>query len=139
MTETPGISCGYWKARNMPALARSSAGHSVTSSPWNVIVPAVTSYSGEPISVLPSVLLPEPLGPMMACTSPGATDEVEAPQDLVAVLALGGAHVQIVDPEQRRSWSILPPADIIPIPVGEIPEFTPRPSVRDMSVSDSRG
>ena len=37
MTETPGISWGYWKARNMPALARSSAGHSVTSSPLNVI------------------------------------------------------------------------------------------------------
>ena len=73
MTETPAISCGYWKARNMPALARSSVGHSVTSSPRNSIVPPVTSYSGEPISVLPRVDLPEPLGPMMACTSPAFT------------------------------------------------------------------
>ena len=38
ITETPGISCGYWKARNMPALARTSAGQSVMSSPWNRIV-----------------------------------------------------------------------------------------------------
>ena len=70
MTDTPGMACGYWKARNIPALARSSLGHSVMSSPLNVIVPAVIWYSGEPISVLPSVLLPDPLGPMMAWTSP---------------------------------------------------------------------
>ena len=25
-TETPAISCGYWKARNMPALPRTSVG-----------------------------------------------------------------------------------------------------------------
>ena len=37
ITETPGISWGYWKARNMPALARSSVGQAVTSSPWNMI------------------------------------------------------------------------------------------------------
>ena len=29
MTETPGISCGYWNARNIPALARTSGGQSV--------------------------------------------------------------------------------------------------------------
>ena len=34
MTETPAISCGYWKARNIPALARTSVGQSVMSSPW---------------------------------------------------------------------------------------------------------
>src|SRR5215217_9705281 len=73
MTETPGISCGYWKARNIPALARSSAGQSVTSSPWYVTVPLRTSYSGDPMSVDARVLLPDPLGPMMAWTSPGAT------------------------------------------------------------------
>ena len=37
------------------------------------IVPPVTSYSGEPISVAARVLLPEPLGPMMAWTSPAPT------------------------------------------------------------------
>ena len=34
MTETPAISWGYWKARNMPALALTSVGQSVMSSPW---------------------------------------------------------------------------------------------------------
>src|SRR5215213_9919533 len=57
----------------MPALARSSAGQFVTSSPRKWIVPAVISYSGDPSRVFPSVLLPEPLGPMMACTSPAPT------------------------------------------------------------------
>ena len=73
ITETPAISCGYWKARNMPALARTSVGQSVMSSPWKKIRPDVTSYSGEASSVLASVLLPEPLGPMMAWTSPAWT------------------------------------------------------------------
>ena len=73
MTETPGISCGYWKARNTPALARRSVGQSVMSSPWKWIDPPVTSYSGLPSSVEASVLLPEPFGPMMAWTSPALT------------------------------------------------------------------
>src|SRR5262245_52780869 len=73
ITETPGISWGYWKARNIPALARSSAGHSPTSSPSSVIVPAVTWYSGDPISAAASVLLPEPLGPITAWISPTPT------------------------------------------------------------------
>ncbi len=42
-TGTPGISSGYWKARNMPALPRTSAGQSVMSSPLKRIRPAVTS------------------------------------------------------------------------------------------------
>jgi hypothetical protein len=48
----------------------------VMSSPWKRMVPPVTVYSGEPSSVLASVDLPEPLGPMMACTSPGPTVSV---------------------------------------------------------------
>ena len=88
----------------MPALARSSAGQSVTSSPRNVMVPAVTSYSGEPSRVLPSVLLPEPLGPMMACTSPALTDEVETPQDLVEGQRLPGSAVgRACSPSTRNS------------------------------------
>ena len=39
MTETPGISWGYWKARKMPALPRTSGPHSVMSSPLNRIDP----------------------------------------------------------------------------------------------------
>ena len=34
MTDTPGISWGYWNARKMPDLARTSVGQSVMSSPW---------------------------------------------------------------------------------------------------------
>ena len=32
-TDTPGISSGYWKARNMPARPRWSGAHPVMSSP----------------------------------------------------------------------------------------------------------
>ena len=73
MTDTPGISCGYWNARNTPALARTSVGQSVMSSPCSAIVPPVTSYSGLPSSVEASVDLPEPFGPMIAWTSPSFT------------------------------------------------------------------
>ena len=72
ITETPGISWGYWNARKMPALPRMSGSHSVMSSPWNLIDPPVTSYSGLS-STLAKVDLPEPLGPMRAWTSPAAT------------------------------------------------------------------
>ena len=43
VTVTPGIACGYWKARKSPRWARSSAPSSVTSSPSNRIWPPVTS------------------------------------------------------------------------------------------------
>ena len=102
ITETPGISCGYWKARNIPALARSSAGQSVTSSPWNVTVPARTSYSGEPIRVDASVLLPEPFGPMMAWTSPARDGEVEALEDRLRHDAREGGIRRRGGPEARR-------------------------------------
>ena len=74
MTETPGISWGYWKARNMPALARTSVGQSVMSSPWKRMRPCVTSYSGLASRALARVDLPEPLGPMRAWISPAWTD-----------------------------------------------------------------
>ena len=51
-TGTPGISSGYWKARKMPALARTSVGQAVMSSPLKRMRPGVTSYSGLPSSVL---------------------------------------------------------------------------------------
>src|SRR3954470_10975905 len=68
--DTPGMATGYWKARKRPACARSSGSASVRSSPLNVIVPSVISYSGWPMIVEASVDLPEPLGPMSACSSP---------------------------------------------------------------------
>ena len=42
-TVTPGIADGYWKARNMPSLDRSSGSRSRTFSPLKVTSPAVTS------------------------------------------------------------------------------------------------
>src|SRR5437762_496835 len=72
--DTPGMATGYWKARNRPACARSSGSAPVISSPLKVIEPSVTSYSGWPMIVEASVDLPEPLGPMRACSSPLLTD-----------------------------------------------------------------
>src|SRR6185437_13242546 len=69
-TETPGIDTGYWNARNRPAFARSCGSASVRSSPLKVIVPSVISYEGWPSSVLASVDLPEPFGPIRAWISP---------------------------------------------------------------------
>ena len=43
ITDTPGIAWGYWKARNIPALPRTSTSQSVMSSPRNRIDPPVTS------------------------------------------------------------------------------------------------
>ena len=40
MTGTPAIDSGSWKARNMPALPRTSGAHPVTSSPLKRIAPA---------------------------------------------------------------------------------------------------
>jgi hypothetical protein len=42
VTETPSIDSGYWKARNRPALDRTSVGQAVTSSPSSRIEPDVT-------------------------------------------------------------------------------------------------
>ena len=42
VTDTPSIDSGYWKARKIPALARTSVGQPVTSSPLSRMLPAVT-------------------------------------------------------------------------------------------------
>ena len=73
MTETPATSWGYWKARNRPALPRTSGDQSVMSSPRKRMLPCVTTYSGLPSSTEASVDLPEPFGPIRAWTSPGRT------------------------------------------------------------------
>jgi len=67
---TPGISTGYCMARKSPARARSSTDISSTSWPSRVTEPESTWYLGWPAMVEASVDLPEPLGPMIACTSP---------------------------------------------------------------------
>ena len=88
ITETPGISCGYWNARNMPALARTSVGQSVMSSPWktDAAVGDLVLGAGR-AACWPRVLLPEPFGPMMACTSPAFDRERQAAQDLGGLAA----------------------------------------------------
>ncbi len=73
MVVTPGISTGYWKARKMPSAARSSGARSSKSLPSKSTLPLVISYSSRPANTEARVLLPEPLGPMMAWTSPGFT------------------------------------------------------------------
>src|SRR6266705_1124277 len=69
----PRMATGYWKARNTPSRARSSGVMPRRSFPWYNAVPAVTVYAGWPASTCASVLFPEPLGPMIACTSPSFT------------------------------------------------------------------
>ena len=98
-TETPAISWGYWKARKTPALARTSVGQEVMSSPLKRMRPEVTWYSGLPSRVEARVDLPEPLGPIRAWTSPAPTREVDAAEDLDGVL-VGGGDVQVLDGEQ---------------------------------------
>src|SRR5712692_10455433 len=68
--EIPGTTTGYWNARNMPSRARSSGSSSRTFLPLNLTVPPSTVKPGWPIRVWERVDLPEPLGPMTACTSP---------------------------------------------------------------------
>src|SRR4051812_32437586 len=73
LTETPGIATGYWKAMKRPACERSSGAASVMSSPLKAIVPSVTSSAGWPMIALARVDLPEPFGPIRACTLPFST------------------------------------------------------------------
>jgi hypothetical protein len=70
---TPGISLGYWKARKRPARERSSG--SISEDVFAVeedsrrrgLGDLVVGMAGE--ATLARVLLPVPLGPMMAWTS----------------------------------------------------------------------
>src|SRR3989338_8612051 len=70
---TPGIAVGYWKARKTPRFARSSGESAARSSPRYRTVPCVITYFGCPMRQKERVLLPEPLGPMRAWTSPALT------------------------------------------------------------------
>src|SRR5437867_7181458 len=72
-TETPGIADGYWKARKTPARARASTGSFKRFTPSRRTWPRSTLYLGWPMIASESVLLPEPFGPMIACTEPLST------------------------------------------------------------------
>src|SRR3990170_7861108 len=75
-----------WNERAKPIFARCGADRRVTSSPAKRMLPA--SGRRLPASWLMSVVLPAPLGPMMACVSPSrrsrSTPSVaaSAPKDL---------------------------------------------------------
>ncbi len=67
---TPGTSVGYCGTMNSPAWARFHVGRARRSMPSRLTPPAVTWMPGRPIRTWASVLLPEPLGPITAWTSP---------------------------------------------------------------------
>src|SRR5713226_4425272 len=69
----PEISTGYWKAMKRPSHAASSGFMASKSLPLNSTSPWVTWKVSRRASACASVLLPEPFGPMMECTSPAFT------------------------------------------------------------------
>ena len=97
----PGTSTGCCSARNSPARARCQAGSPTSSCPSMVMEPSVTSVPGRPISAWASVLLPEPLGPMIDVDLPAAHREVDAVQHLPAA----GRRVQARRPRRRARRS----------------------------------
>ena len=66
VTETPGISTGYWNERKIPLCARSSGPSSEIFSSKNLTEPFVTSKFSLPEITEDNVLFPEPLGPIIA-------------------------------------------------------------------------
>src|SRR2546430_13977895 len=72
-TETPGIAEGYWNARKTPARARASTGSFRRLTPSRRTWPRSILYLGCPMIASERVLLPEPFGPMIACTEPLST------------------------------------------------------------------
>src|SRR6266700_7341634 len=111
----PRISTGYWNARKTPARARSSGFMSSKSLPSYFAVPPSTAYAGWPARACASVLLPEPFGPMIACTSPSRivrstpfrislpATATRSPLTSSRGLFLANASLQ-TDPEQPRGF-----------------------------------
>src|SRR5207244_12474782 len=67
-------STGYWNAMKTPSRARVSGSMARRSCPLKETDPLVTSYSGCRAMTRASVLLREPLGPLMACTWPASIE-----------------------------------------------------------------
>src|SRR5579859_1926691 len=74
--EMPGTTTGYWKARKMPSRARSSGSNPSMFLPLKSTSPPSMEYPGWPIRAYESVDLPDPFGPITACTSPLLMDRV---------------------------------------------------------------
>src|SRR5579859_873813 len=66
----PGTTTGYWNARKMPMRARSSGSRASRFWPLKSTSPPSIVYPGWPASAYDSVDLPDPFGPITACTSP---------------------------------------------------------------------
>src|SRR5258708_22022392 len=69
----PEISTGYWKAMKRPSHAASSGFMASKSLPLNSTWPWVIWKVSRRASTCARVLLPDPFGPMMECTSPAFT------------------------------------------------------------------
>ena len=91
--ETPGISTGYWKARKIPALERSSGSISRISSPLKITLPPVTSYSGMPGDDLGQGALSGAVGAHDGVDLPSGDVQVEPVKDLGALFRDLGAEV----------------------------------------------
>src|SRR5712691_715284 len=70
-TESSANTCGFWKVLTTPSPAMMSGRSSWISRPFQSTRPDVGARS--PAIMLSSVVLPEPLGPMMPTISPGST------------------------------------------------------------------
>src|SRR5258708_6547476 len=68
--EIPGTTTGYWNARKMPRRARASGSIERMFCPLKSTSPPSMEYPGWPMSAYESVDLPDPFGPITACTSP---------------------------------------------------------------------
>ena len=83
---TPGISTGYWNARNTPLAARSSGSSSSRSLALEQDLAAGHLITGAcRRGCRLSVDLPEPFGPMMACTSPAIHGQVSPGGSLASI------------------------------------------------------
>ena len=85
MTDTPAMACGYWKARKMPALPRTSAPQSVMSSPLKRMRARGHLVLGAAEQDVGQGGLARAVGAHQGVDLAGGDHEVEAPQDLGAV------------------------------------------------------
>ena len=77
-----GTSAGSWKTGASPSLAAAAGEDTLTALPLTAIDPASGRIT--PVRSLTSVLLPAPLAPSSACTSPGSTTRVAEPNATTA-------------------------------------------------------
>src|SRR5712691_2558826 len=105
--EKPGRIELTWNDRARPSRARACIGSAVTSRPPNRIAPESGAIS--PDTWLISVVLPAPLGPMTACSSPGMRSKVtssvttSAPNVLRSLVRLSTGSVTAEPPCKRAS------------------------------------